>query len=190
MLIQTNSMKSFTPLILIAICIAAFFFYIKPQYDVVQTLSAKKSAYTDVLQKVQEINSQRDAVLAQYNSVSPDDISRLKKAVPDQFDSVLLAKYINTVTANHGMVVSGIKFTEQKQDTREKVAVPQSNQYRTVYGSFTATGNYDQFLKLLKDLEDGLYLVDVTGLSLHGESKTTSSSSYDYSIDFQTYSLR
>lgn len=182
-------MKAFTPIILIAISIATYYMYISPKYADVQKLVAEKARYVDTLKKAGELKTKRDAILADYSAVPPEDIDRLKKIIPDKFDSVLMVRHLDTVASKYGMVIKGVKIAEQKAETREQAVAPQSEQYKTISVTFSVKGTYDQFLKFLKDLESGLYLMDVSKLSMKEDIKNASITSFDYGVEIRTYSL-
>ena len=48
-------MKSFTPLILIILSVAAYFMYIQPTFTEVQALNDTKNQYANVLQKAKDL---------------------------------------------------------------------------------------------------------------------------------------
>ena len=79
-------MKSFLPFIIIAVCVAMYFMYISPTWAKDQTLMAQKAEYTNVLDKIKELTAERDKAIAEYNSISPEDIDKLNKLIPAKFD--------------------------------------------------------------------------------------------------------
>jgi len=182
-------MKAITPLILLGIAIASYFVYMKPAYDTIQTLTAKKDQYTNVVEKAKELAVRRDTILSEYNAISPADIDRLKKVIPETFDSVILARYISTIASSHGMIIKSTKITEPQAETREVAIAPQDGQYKKMQVTFSVKGPYDQFVKFVKDLESGLYLMDVSSISIRGDVKSTPTSALDYDVELLTYSF-
>ena len=158
-------MKILTSFILIAVSVASFFFYMQPTYSSVQNLTAQKDLYAGVLQKAKDLSAKRDQILAQYNAVSPDDINRLKSAIPDTFDSVTVAKYVNTIASKYGLVVKGIKFTVPQIDQRV-ISADSSNQPVVQTMNFNFAGTYTQFASFIKDVESSLLLMDVTKIAI------------------------
>ncbi len=182
-------MKAFTPIIIIALCAGAYYVYLSPAYTEIQALTAKRDQYTGVLEKAKEIGAKRDAILTSYNSIAPDDLDRLKKAIPEKFNPVVFAKYVSGSAAKYGMAVKDVKITYLDIDTGQEVATSAESSYKTMSVGFSVKGTYDQFTKMLKDLESGLYLVDVTSLTLSSDAKTSGASTYNYTVEVHTYSL-
>jgi Tfp pilus assembly protein PilO len=184
-------MKAFTPLIVIALCIGAYYVYIGPTYSDVQNLLAEKDQYTGVLQQAQNISTRRDAILADYNAISPDNIDRLKKIMPENFDPAIFAKYVSDSAAKYGMVIKEVNITKLDEEADQGEVVSSGpEQYKTMSVTFSIQGPYDKFVDFLKDLESGLYLVDVNSLSVTTDNQSPKNSSvFNYSLVVYTYSL-
>ena len=178
-------MKSFTPLILIGICIAAYYIYLSPSYTEVKNLTATKNSYNDILLKAKDIIQKRDSVLASYNSLPQEDNDRLRKFLPDKFDNALMANHINSMANKYGMIAQDILISQQ-------ISADSSNSYgyKTHLVSFFVTGSYDNFISFLKDLEVNLNLVDITSLVVKSDDKTAQGQNLQFSFEFKTYSLK
>ena len=181
-------MKLFTPFIIIAICVATYFIYIGPTYSTVQNLIAQKNSYDQVLQTAKDVASKRDQVVASYNAISPDNLSRLAKIVPINFNSVTFVNHLNTIASKHGLVVSGMQIVEQDPNSQQVVA-PSATSYKTKSVIFSVKGPYPAFTTFLKDLESDLHLVDVNGLSIKRDSTDKTGSYFEFDVTLNTYSL-
>ena len=178
------------PLIIIVICVGAYFLYLGPTYSDIQSLSAKRDSYSQVLQTAQNTTAVRDRVLATYNSISQDDINRLQKIVPETFQSVVFANHLSSVAARDGFILDKLSMTDTTQaDQGQQVVSAAQNQYKTISVSFSTGGQYQSFIKFLKDLESDLYLSDVTSLKISAGSAGKNSSSFNFDVALNTYSL-
>lgn len=179
-------MKSFTPLILIAISIATYYMYIKPTYDEVFVLRDQKASHEEVLMKAKDIISKRDKIIAEYNSVSTDDLNKLKNILPDTFDNVSVTNHIDNIAAKYGLIIDQVKLMDQTENTVSAESVPN---YKTHTMSFSTTGRYENFIQFLQDLESNNSVVDIKELNITPDVKDEKSNNMKYEIEFQTYSL-
>ncbi len=185
-------MKSILQIIILIVCVATYFMYISPTVAVVKALSAESSSYTNVLKKSQEIGIIRDNIWVDYNNISTGDTEKLKKIVPEKFNSVLFANDMNAIAGRHFLIVKDFKVNPQRTEDGGAVDSNQSvNPYKTTIVTFRVVGQYDQFVNFLKEIELSLRLVDVVSLSIKtvGGQKNTDGS-LDYLLEMNTYSLR
>ena len=182
-------MKSFTPLFIIAICVWVYFAYIGPTYATIQTVTTEKDNYNKVLEQAKNVSSKRDQVLASYNAVSSDNLSRLGKIVPSNFNSVTFVNHLNTIASKYGIVIDKMQIVGQNSSGGQVVA-SDANSYQTKSVSFSVKSQYTTFMNFLKDLESGLYLVDVTGLSIKKSQQDKTGQSFEFNITVNTYSLQ
>jgi Tfp pilus assembly protein PilO len=184
-------MKLILPIIIIALCVGMYFLYISPTALEIKSLAVKKAEYDNVLEKAREIKAKRDAVLADYNSITEDEITRLNKIVPSNFDSVLFVNDLNAAAGKYGMVVQDYKTNEPEANNREGITEPTSEVYRTTTVTFKLVGPYSQFIKFLNDIESSLRLIDLTSLAVAPiKDKNPRVDSLEYVLEVKTYSLR
>ena len=162
--------------------------YISPTYSAVQDLTTQRDNYDQILQQVKDVAAKRDQVLASYNALSPNDLARLAKIVPPSFSSITFANHLNTVAGHHGLTVAKIQTTDQSASGQQVVAAPVSL-YKTTAVTFSVKGPYSVIMAFMKDLESGLYLVDVTGLTMQKDSADKTGSSMDVTVSLNTYSI-
>ena len=185
-------MKAAIPFIIIALCVGAYFFYVRPALGQITALMAKRAEYQSILEKVRELKAERDTILTEYNNISEDSLARLNKIIPKKFDPVLFANDLNGMASRYGMFVKDLKSSIVDANTIDAaVAEPTANEsYKTMSVIFKVSGQFEQFIKFLKDLESNLELVDVVDLSIRqaGLDKTTENLE-DYVVGVKTYSL-
>jgi Tfp pilus assembly protein PilO len=183
-------MKLFTPIFIIAVCLGAYLFYISPTYSNIQILSTQKDNYTQVLSKAKEVASKRDDILASYNAISPDDLSRLAKIVPINFDPVTFVLHLNAIASKYGLTIASMQIIGQDSNGQQVVSAAAPSLYQTQSVTFSVIGQYGPFVNFLKDLESGLYLVDVKELSIKsGQSSKMLPASLQFTLTVDTYSL-
>jgi Tfp pilus assembly protein PilO len=182
-------MKGIISLVLILLSFGLYFMYIGPTIVDISALSGKLSEYTTTLEKSKELRSRRDSILSAYNAIPADNLDRLEKVLPIEFNAVLLARDMSGIAAQSGIPLRGIKINSANKEEVPGAIVLQANKdpYRTAEVSFSVSGSYDQFMRFLNTMETSLRLVDVTSVSVKGSEKA---SVYDYAITLNSYSLR
>jgi hypothetical protein len=191
-------MKLLISLFSIAICIGAYFVYIKPMVVEVKVLGAQKKEYTNLLNTVQEIKEKRDAVLQDYNSLSPEEISRLNKIIPDTFNSVLLLNNLNGIAQRHNVVIKDYKANDSDMGGGVVIDGTGDAVFKTSTINLKVIAQYSDFLSFMKELESSLTLMDIIKLSIDKGLATPTtqgkvvqnSASMDYVLEAKVYSLK
>lgn len=183
-------MRSLTPIIFILASIALFFMVTDPVYKEVKTLRVKYAQYQDVLDKATELLKQRKTLQDKYNSFAEDDISRLKKLLPDTVDNVRLIIDIDEIAKRYGITIKNVRLDDTKTTTGTKDATATITSGEAKYGTipmgFSVNSDYDTFLSFLEDLESSLRIVDVTNISL----KPGANGIYSFDVSLKTYWLK
>lgn len=183
-------MKSLAPLFVIALCIGAYFVYIKPMAVEVKINTIKKSQYTDVLNRVKEIKQKREEVLAEYNSISEEDIARLKKIIPETLNPVILSNDLSRLASDNQVTLKEFKVSDTNADTGAVAEVSESIYKKTTI-NMTFSGQYENFVRFLTDVESGLSLIDIVSLIIKSvDSSSGRQMPMDYVLEVNTYSLR
>ncbi|MES3005226.1 MAG: hypothetical protein V4690_03945 [Patescibacteria group bacterium] len=187
-------MKSIIQIAIICICGAIYMFYIKPTGDELKVLMSKKSQYDTVLVSSIELKNKRDEVNGEFRTISNENVDRLNKMIPDNFNPVLFANELSFMASKYGMLVRDFRVGEAQIDVREAIINQIEIQpYRTFTVSFSMTGQYSQFESFLRDAEVSLRLIDIVGLQLRsvgGQGGGSVGNTYEYSLEVKTYSLR
>lgn len=183
-------MKSSISLLIIAVCIASYFVYIKPMSAEIRGLNAKKDEYNNILDRVKEINEKRDAVSMEYDTISQEELDRLNKIIPEKIDSTILSNDVSSIARKYGMSLKEFKVVNNG-NANQIVESNSSETYKTTTVTMKLSGQYNQFLSLLEEMEYGLNLIDVTNLIIKQGSETNNlQAQMDYTLEFKTYSLR
>ncbi len=163
--------------------------YIVPTAGQVKVLVAEKSRYDEILTKTKELSTLRDSKLVDYNNIPAEELDRLNKVVPENFNSVLFINDLNSLAAKYKLAVVDFQTNSSNINTNDvTIHDPESNKYKINTLKLTLSGQYADFVKFLSNLETGLQLVDVSNLDVLSGSKTDGS--LDYSLEIRTYSLK
>jgi Tfp pilus assembly protein PilO len=191
-------MKLFLPFIIITICIGMYFLYISPTLAEISALRIQAADYANVLEKSKELIDKRNSARAAFDSISPDNISRLEKVIPETFDPVLFANDINVMAVRNGLVIRDLKLNDSTEKNRslagqsgESVPQPSSASYKTYTVSLVLKGEYGNFRSFLRDLESSLRIIDTNRLSIRpGTQRGKEASLSSFEMEVRTYSLK
>ncbi len=185
-------MKFFLPLLFLVIAGSIFFLYIAPTYSVVQASLAQEAQYNEALSKAQQLQSERDQLLARYNTFSQTDLDRLDKLLPDSVDNVRLILDLDSMASRYGMRVRNVSIDSTDNtpsgagSANTQQIGPSGQAYESVIMSFTVSGTYDVFREYLADLEKSLRLTAVIGISF----VPNDTGIYDFTVQLKTYWLK
>lgn len=190
-------MKQVTPFLIMLVCVAMYFVYIKPELVVIDGKKAEYDKYKTVIDEIKEIKTLRDDLASKYESISPEDLNKLDKIIPKEFDPVLFANDINTLIAKHSLKVASLRIEYQRNNEggiTDNTQIGDST-YRTINSSFSVSGDYDKLFEFLKELESSLRIIDVTNLSVKSGVVSNSTDKnpkniFTYDIKLKTYSLK
>ncbi len=178
-------MKGLTPIFLIGISIGAFFLHIDPQYKKIQEHRVEAVEYNEVLVKAQELKKVRAELTNKLAQLSLGDLDRLDKIIPEKIDTARLILDISGVADRYSINMQDITTSEMAtQGDRE---ADKARPYKASTISFNFKSSYEGMVRFVKDLEQGLRLVDVTEISL--ATGDGLSPFYNFSITLQAYWL-
>ena len=204
------------PVILIGISLAVFFVFANPIYNDIGLQKAQVASYDEALNNSKALENARDTLTQKYNSISPDDLVRLQKLLPDNIDNIRLILEIEQIATPYGMALKDVKYnatTDTTSATTGAAAAVQGGGVATQsalknYGTwdleFSTTGAYSNFLSFLQDLESNLRIVDISSIQFSssgssvssgagvssGAVSSPSSESYSYNFKIKTYWLK
>lgn len=192
-------------IIFIILAIGIFFTVTDKRYQNIKVIKEKNEEYVSAIKSSVELLRKRDALNDAYNSINPEDISRLNRMVPDTIDNVRLIIDVNNIATRNGLVFKDVTVTQANQATenagssRATIApvpgavVPGSTSSslkeqtpEAVDISFSVTASYQDFLALLADIEATLRITTVTRVSF----EAADDNEYDFDIQLRTYWLR
>ncbi|MBX4200422.1 type 4a pilus biogenesis protein PilO [Candidatus Parcubacteria bacterium] len=175
-------MKNSSAIVLLLISAGLFYTFIDPEYQKVKVLQAEKSQYDDVLGSVSALDEKRSNLQSKFKSISPNEITRLNTALPNNTDTVKLAVALDNIASRYGITIRSIR-TAEGGDQSATIVQPSSNTYETTQVEFSIVATYDNFRRFLDDLEKSLRLVDVTIVNFSASDTGVN----QYSLSVKTY---
>ena len=174
-------MKFLTPLLFIALAIFVFYWYVSPDYDEVKAYRVELDKNVQALDRVKTASATWNTLVNKEMSISPADMDKLTKMLPDErADVIQLILEITNVASKYNAKISNVNVTPSSADTTQ-------SQFGVQPIGFSVSLSYDNFLSFMKDLEKTLKLFDTTSVSFQPSDK---SSTYDYSVNLKTYWLK
>lgn len=170
--------------------------YIVPQYGNIVDLRGKDTALAEALNKAKDIDSISRDLSEKMRSISKDNIDRLGRLLPPQFDELRFVNDLQGVGERHSLAIKNLLITADQADNQQAAPVVSAaggKGYLTHKFSFSVSASYGNFISFLQDIERSLEFVDITSIKLaasSGDGRSPSSSLYDYQIEFVTYSLK
>ena len=179
--------RNITAVILIVLAIGVYMTFTGNIWNDTKAIRAVNNQYAQAIDNADRLIKVRDKVLADYNTLSANDLDRLDKILPTTQDNIRLIIDLNNLAQKRGVVLSGIKVgVSSNSDESSSNKSQSAMSLDTVAVSFSVSATYQQFIELLRDLEANLRVMDVTHLSV----KSSDTGVFDYSIGLNAYWLK
>jgi Tfp pilus assembly protein PilO len=196
-------MRFILPVILILIAIGLFFVFTNPIFNEIRVLQAEAYSYDEALGNSKMLENERDKLAAKYNSISTENLSKLKKFLPENVDNIRLILEIEQIAAPYGMTLKDVKYNtggEEAQTNTRAVFPGAGSQENKEYGvfdlEFSTSGSYGNFINFTRDLESNLRIVDISSIVFSSDvmtvagGKSVPSDNYTYNFKIKTYWLK
>jgi Tfp pilus assembly protein PilO len=195
------------PIILIAIALSLFFVFTSPLFNDISILRTEVESYNQALDNSKMLENERDKLTAKYNSIIPENLTKLQKLLPENVDNIRLILEIEQVAAPYGMILKDVKYNT-KEDTNSTVvtgavvqgagSLMQAPQNYGIFDlEFSTVGTYNNFINFTKDLESNLRIVDVSSVVFSSNvtgtganANTSAPEVYKYDFKIKTYWLK
>lgn len=188
------------PILILGTAITGVFLFVNPLYNDINTLKSELSAYNEALNNSKKLETERDKLVNKYKSITPENLKKLDKLLPDGVDNIILILEIEKIALAYGMELNNIRydtFTKNKvTDTNNNAtAIKATVEDNKPYGSwdleFSVEGSYDDYLSFLSDLENNLRIVDISSVQFSSaNTKESGADIYQYSFKIRTYWLK
>jgi hypothetical protein len=180
-------MRIITPLLLLLLSGLLFAGYIDSTYTHIRELQNRVSEYDRALTRSKELIAVRDELISRRNTFGETERRRLAKMLPDNVDNVRLIMDIDNIAARYGMSLQNVEIGSQGSSVTDSGGIgPDGNPIGSIELGFSVSAPYDDFIALLKDLEQSLRIVDV-----HSISFVAGSSDFNqYIVGIRTYWLK
>jgi len=174
--------------------------FTQPFYQEISLLRTKVKSYNEALDNSKALENEREKLNQKVNSITPENLEKLEKLLPNNVDNIRLILEIEKIAAPYGMVLKDVRYnTIQKDNTDtvvpggESASALSDRDYGTLDLSFSTQGNYNNLLLFIKDLENNLRIVDISSIefsSIVGPSDVKPMDIYTYKFKIKTYWLK
>lgn len=180
-------MNKSTSLILILLSLGIFYTFTMSQYGDAETLAAQAAEYRNVIDNVKRIAEARDNLLNSFESIPQAEKDRLVKVLPDNVDTVAIARDLDTIAARYGISIKSVQIEDKSVVDPAAITLPDNSlPYEKAYVSFSFISNYANFERFLADLEKSLRIMDIKTISF----QVSETGLYEHKIIVQTYWLK
>lgn len=202
-------MRFIMPIILAGIAISVFFTFTNPIYNDISTLRAQVASYNDALDNSKMLENERDKLTAKYNTIDPNNLTKLQKLLPGSVDNIRLILEIEQIASPYGMTLKDVKYNATDTNAATNTPAASATVQRSGvaglvpkdYGvfdlEFSTSGTYNNFINFIKDLESNLRIVDISSILFSSDTtsaganlKTISPEIYKYNFRIKTYWLK
>jgi len=178
-------MKNKSAIILVILSIGLFYTFTNVEYAKVKDLHVLATEYQDVLANISDIVRLRDTLLIAYEEFPEADKNRIEKVLPDNIDMVQLALELDSIASRHGISIKDIYIDNDINQNMGVVLPEHTSPYEKVMVSFSFVSNYENFKRLLADMEKSLRIMEIESLSFD----VLDSGLYEHDITIETYWL-
>ncbi len=179
-------MKNPSSIILLLLAVGIFYTFTSPQYNDAQELAAQASQYRDIVANVSKIKEARDNLLTSFESIPAAEKERLMKVLPDSVDSVDLARDLDTIASHYGITLQSLQVDPPTNAAQPMLSVDDSRPYESTIVAVSFVSNYQNFVKLLTDIEKNIRIMDVKGVTF----RVAESGLYEHHLTIETYWLK
>lgn len=192
------------PIIFIAVSITLFFTFTSTIYGKISDLKIVITSYNQALDNSKALENERDKLTAKYNSITPENLTKLERLLPNNIDNIRLILEIEQMALPYGMVLKNVKYNTDLASEAAKASQAAAQlqaggtivrQTQGEYGDwdleFSTSATYNNFLNFTKDLESNLRIVDIASIGFSSDLGSASSSEvYQYNFKIKTYWLK
>lgn len=195
-------MNRILPIILLAASVWVVLGFIRPQFAETEVTKGLIEERKQTLNDAERVIEKRDSIMAEYASISDEEVTRLKMLLPDRVDGVRGVLELSVLANAYGLRMESVEVSSQSVPVRG-VAGPAPDpaslgpdglplqSYTPIPLRVSFKGTYEAFLAFLTDLEHSLRLADLSGLTIDARANDEDENDYTYglSLTFYQYSL-
>lgn len=183
-------MNSYKTIAYIVGIIAVSVYFLLPEYDKMQSVSASIVEYTDVLNNAASYNTQLSRDIAKINAISAFDLERVTKMVqPDGIHPSQTLYSLELLAQSTGLIVSDISMGELQYPRSDSSEAPATRSTTVTESDFShqdfdlkLVGTYAQFKQFIEAVEKSVTPLTVVHIKFGSESGETESLSFEVRI--------
>lgn len=193
-------MNRILPIILLASSVWVVLGFIRPQFAETEVTKGLIEERKQTLNDAERVIERRDQIMADYASVSDEEVARLKTLLPDRADGVRGVLEIFVLAHAYGLSMENVEVSSQspvaKGSADAQTPVDPSligpdgypiQAYKVAPVKVSFMGEYESFLAFLTDLEQSLRLADLSGLEINARVSPKELTNYTYSLSLDFY---
>lgn len=163
----------FTQLVILVISVGVIFTYTEPTFSKIGEVQDQISIYREERGKVELVNQTLQQKLATINSVSEEDLMRLRTYMPNQVDPLLVMRDLQFIGETSGLTIRDIEDDGPVQPQKSTSRFAATNDTASAAAgphpyAFTLSveGSYNSLKTLLDLLENNHYPLEVRSLNV------------------------
>lgn len=157
----------FTQLAMILIAVGIGYLYIMPAFNSIGEMQDRIAQYKTERGKIDSVNHQLNQLVDRLDGIPASDQRKLLTYIPDQVDSVAVARLLNSMAQQSGLLIESIDYGEVRSDLMDEVEQTGLKEYPVPHEfSVSAVGTYQQMKNFLAKLEVNEYPLQVHELEL------------------------
>lgn len=172
--------------------VIVFFVFIVPDYRSLQKVKVEVGELEKKIEIIKNLEVSRDSLEKKQRSISQKDMQKLEKILPYSPDNIRLIIQLDEIAKRNGLtMLKNVSYDAEASEIVPGQVEENPKEYRTYRVSFSTSGQYNQFLVFLEEIEKNLRLVDIMSVELKNTQKEggISTSLQEFSVELQAYWL-
>lgn len=190
--------RSLVLVAVIVLSIAVMVFYVQPRIADLRQKEVDLSELRTTISQTAELNALLESHIAKMNSIRTADLQRLESFLPQEVNSVLVARDISAIASRNGLSLAAAAVGDSQTSTARNGQMADDLgagvRYRvsTTLLTFEFRGEYQNVKSFLAQLENNVYPIKITELTFgRGEEVTgeVSTEPYVLQMNVELYSF-
>jgi dsDNA-binding SOS-regulon protein len=191
-------MKILFNILLIGAAVGIFFmpkYGISAKYSDIKIVNIEVEEYDKANDSAKKLTEKRDELTNTFNSFSDSQKARLVTFLPDNIDPIRFILEMEGVGKKLGMPIKNARYSQTKVLSNPDQKLSDTESTHGVFTfEFSTEGSYDNFIRLLGQLESSLRLIDVTNITISSAAVANTQNApadfFTYQVKLQTYWLK
>lgn len=151
-------------IILILLTAAAAVFLVMPQWRRIGEERAAVAEFQAFHEELAGLAANRDALIAEYNTVAEADLVKLKGMAPADARTTGVLTSFEELARRNSLALGQVDFIGEKAPTAA-IAAPTARRYGAIPVTLTLRGGYENFRDFLSALEHDLRIFDTNEIT-------------------------
>jgi len=155
----------------------------------IRALQVRQKQLDEALLAADKVSVRVNQLSGTYNNFAESDKARLDEFLPDHVDNIQLIIDVNGIAKKNGMSIKNVKVSTGAQGedpSNSKTISTLDPRLGAMVLSFSVTGTYEAYKKLVADLASSLRIIDISSVSFATDDKGV----YTYNLSLKTYWLK